>query len=93
MGCECRVKKMTQVGTSKTESLLVAFKTIRTITPQETIDPKKFKKTEENQRKKEWTEKRTHGQFARDTEDKDTHNTWRWTRKKRHERIHEGFGM
>ena len=50
MGCECRVKKMTQVGTSKTESLLVAFKTIRTITPQETIDPKKFKKTEENQR-------------------------------------------
>ena len=42
---------------------------------------KEFKKTKEEQIKNEWTAKRMHGQFARDMEDKDKNNTWRWMRK------------
>ena len=43
--------------------------------------PKESKKTKEGQRKNEYTEKRMHGSFVRDMEDKDTNNTWRWMRK------------
>ena len=63
------------------EPLLVAVRKSRTITHEETVDPKEFKKTKEEQRKNEWTAKRMHGQFARDMEDKDKNNTWRWMRK------------
>ena len=63
------------------ELLLVAVRTSRTVTHKETVDPKEFKKTKEEQRKNEWTAKRMHGQFARDMEDKDKNNTWRWMRK------------
>ena len=63
------------------EPLLVALKNSRTITLQETVDPKEFKKAKEEQRKDEWTTKRMHGQFARDTEDNDKKKTWRWMRK------------
>ena len=63
------------------EPLLVAIKTNRTITHKETGDPKEFKKTKEEQRKNEWSAKRMHGQFARDMEDKDKNNTWKWMRK------------
>ena len=38
------------------------------------VDPKKFKKTKEEQRKNESTAKRMHGQFARDMEDKVKNN-------------------
>ena len=58
--------------------LLVAFRASRAITHDETVDPKEFKKTKEEQRKNEWTAKRMHGQFARDTKDKDKNSTWRW---------------
>ena len=64
------------------EPLLVAVRrTSRTITHVETVDPKEFKKTKEDQKKNEWTAKRMHGQFVRDLEDKDKSNIWRWTRK------------
>ena len=63
------------------EPLLVAVRKSRTITHEETVDPKEFKKTKEEQRKNEWTAKRMHRQFARDMEDKDKINTWRWIRK------------
>ena len=63
------------------EPLLVAVRTSRTITHKETVDPKHFKKTKEEQRKNECTAKRIHGQFARDMEDKDKNNTWRCMRK------------
>ena len=46
------------------EPLLVAIRTSRAITQEETDDPKEFKKTKEEQRKNEWTAKRMHGQFA-----------------------------
>ena len=58
------------------EPLLVAVRKSRTLTHEETVDPKEFKKTKE-QRKNEWTAKRMHGQFARDMEEKDKNNTWR----------------
>ena len=57
------------------EPLLVAVRKSRTITHEETVDPKEFKKTKEEQRKNEWTAKRMHGQFARDMENKDKNNT------------------
>ena len=56
-------------------------KTSRTITYEETVNHKEFNKTKDEQRKNEWTEKRMHGQFARDMEDKGKNNTWRWMRK------------
>ena len=62
------------------EPLLVAVRRSRTITHKETVDPKEFKKTKEEQRKNEWPAKRMHEQFARDMEDNDK-NTWRWMRK------------
>ena len=63
------------------EPLLAAVRTNRTITHKETVDPKEFKKIKEEQRKNEWAAKRMHGQFARDMEDKDKNNTWRWMKK------------
>ena len=63
------------------ELLLVAVRTRRTITHEETVDPKEFNKTKEEQRKNEWTGKIMHGQFARDMEDKGKNNTWRWMKK------------
>ena len=51
---------------NNTEPLLVAVRAIRTITHEETVDPKEFKKTKEEQRRNEWTAKRIHGQFAGD---------------------------
>ena len=62
------------------ETLLAAVRTSRAITHEETVDPRDFKKTKEEQRKNEWTAKRMHGQFARDMEDKDK-SSWRWMRK------------
>ena len=62
------------------EPLLVAVRTSRTITHEETGDPKEFKKTKEEERKNEWTAKRMHGQFPKDMENKDK-NTWRCMRK------------
>ena len=59
----------------------MSVRTSRTITQEETVDPKEFKKTKDEQRKNEWTSKRMHGQFARDMEDKDKNNKWRWMRK------------
>ena len=50
---------------NKIEPLLVAVKTSRTITHRETVGPNEFKKTK-NKEKSKWTEKRNHGQFARD---------------------------
>ena len=40
------------------EPLIVAARTSRTITHEETVDPKDFKKTKEEQRKNEWTAKK-----------------------------------
>ena len=40
--------------------LLAAAKIISTITNKERVDPKYFKKTKEEQRENEWTEKRMH---------------------------------
>ena len=62
------------------EPLLVAVRKSRNITHKETVDPKEFEKTKE-QRKNEWTAKRMHRQFARNMENKDRDNTWRWMRK------------
>ena len=85
IGCENNVKsEKNGLGwyvKNNIEPLLVAVRTSRTITHEETVDPKEFKKTKEEQRKNEWTAKRMHGQFARDMEDKDKNNTWRWMRK------------
>ena len=64
------------------EPLLAAIRTNRTITHKETVDPKEFKKIKEVQRTNEWTAKKEmHRQFARDMEDKDKSNTWRWMKK------------
>ena len=63
------------------EPLLVAVRISITITHEERVDPKEFKKTKEEQRKNEWTAKRMHGQFSREMEEKDKNNTWRWMKK------------
>ena len=84
IGCENVKSEKNGLGwyvKNNIEPLLVAVRTSRTITHEETVDPKEFKKTKEEQRKNEWTAKRMHGQFARDMEDKDKNNTWRWMRK------------
>ena len=60
------------------EPLLVAARTSRTITHEEIVDPKAFKKTKGEQRKNEWTARGMRGKFARDMKDKDKNNTWRW---------------
>ena len=82
IGCENNVKSeengLGWCVKNNVEPLLVAVRTSRAITHEETFDPKEFKKTKEEQRKNEWTAKRMHGQFARDMEDKDKNNTWRW---------------
>ena len=82
-GCENSVKSE-ENGPGmyfKNNTELVAVRTGRTITHEETVDPKEFKKIKEEQRKDECTAKRMHGRFARDMEDKDKNNTWRWMRK------------
>ena len=85
IGCENSVKsEENSLGwyiKNNIKPLLVAVRTTWTITNKETINPKEFKKTKEEQRKNEWTVKRMHGQFARDLEGKDNNNTWRWMRK------------
>ena len=82
IGCENSVKtEENGLGwyvKNNIEPLLVTVRTSRTITHKETVDPKELKKTKEQQRKNEWTAKRMHGQFARDMEDKNKNNTWRW---------------
>ena len=84
IGCENSVKsKENGPGwyvKNNMEPLLVAVRTSRAITHEETVDLKEFKKTKDEQRKNEWTAKRMHGQFAKDMEDKDK-NTWRRMRK------------
>ena len=62
------------------EPILVAVRTSRTV-HEETVNPKEFKKTKEEQTKNEWTAKRMDVQFTRDMEDKDKNNTWRWMKK------------
>ena len=47
----------------------------------ETVDPKELKKSKEEQRKNEWSEKIIRGQFIRHMEDKDKNNTCIWMRK------------
>ena len=85
IGCESSVKSEEKgLGwyiKNNIEPLLVAVRISRTITHEETVDPKKFKKTKEEQRQNEWTVKRMYEQFARDMDDKDKNNTWRWMRK------------
>ena len=85
IGCENSVKSEENgLGwyiKNNIEPLLAAVRTSRTITQEETVDRKEFKKSKEEQRKNEWTAKRMHGQFARDMEDKDKSNTWKWMRK------------
>ena len=65
IGCENSVKKEeNSLGLyvkNNMEPLLVAVRTSRTITHEETVDPKEFKKTKEKQRKNESTRKRMHG--------------------------------
>ena len=82
IGCENSVKsEENDLGwyvKNKIEPLLAAVRTSRTITQEETVDPKEFKKIKEEQRKNEWTAKILHEQFARDTEDNDKNKTWRW---------------
>ena len=84
-GCENSVKSeengLGWYVKNNTEPLLAAVRTSRTIAHEETVDPKEFKKIKEEQIKNEWTAKRMYGQFARDMEDKDKNNTWRWMRK------------
>ena len=46
------------------EPLLVAVRTSATITNEETVDPKEFKKTKEKQIKNEWSTKRMYRQFG-----------------------------
>ena len=85
IGCENSVKSeengLGWYVKNNIEPLLVAVRKSRTITHEETVEPKEFKKTKEEQRKNECAAKRMHGQFARDMEDKDKNNTWRWMRK------------
>ena len=70
IGCENSVKSeengLGWYVKSNIVPLLVTVRISRTITPTETVDPKEFKKTEKEQRKNEWTEKkkRMHGQCA-----------------------------
>ena len=82
IGCENSVKSEENgLGwylRNNMEPLLAAVRISRTVTHKETAE---FKKIKEEQRKNEWTAKRMHGQFARDTEDKDKNNAWRWMRK------------
>ena len=79
IGCENSVKKEeNSLGwyvKNNIEPSLVAVRTSRTKKNEETVDPKEFKKTKEEQTKNEWTAKRKDGQFARDMEDKDKNNT------------------
>ena len=46
------------------------MRTGRTITDENTVDPKEFKKTKEEQRKNKLTAERIHEQFARDMEER-----------------------
>ena len=78
IGCENNVKSeengLGWYVKNNIEPLLVAVRTSRTV-HEETVNPKEFKKTKEEQTKNEWTAKRKDGQFARDMEDKDKNNT------------------
>ena len=82
IGCENTVKSEENgqgwYVKNNIEPLLVAVRRSRTITHEETVEPKEFKKTKQEQRKNEWTAKGIHGQFAKDMEHKDKDNTWRW---------------
>ena len=68
IGCENSVKSeengLGWYVKNNIEPLLAAVRTSRTITHEETVDPKEFNKIKEVKRKSEWTAKRMHGQFA-----------------------------
>ena len=85
IGCENSVKSeengLGWYVKNNIEPLQAAVRTSRTVTHERTVDPKESKKNKEEQRKNKWTAKRMHEQFARDMEDKDNSNTWRWMRK------------
>ena len=70
IGCENSVKSAENglgcYDKNNIAPLLVAVRTSRTITHEETVDPKEFKKTKGEQRKNEWAAKRMHGKFAGD---------------------------
>ena len=61
-GCENSVKSeengLGWYVKNNIEPLLVAVRKSRTITHEETVDPKEFKKTKEEQRKNKWTAKK-----------------------------------
>ena len=82
IGCENSVKReengLGWYVKNNIEPSLVAVWISRTMIHEETADPKEFQKTKEDQRKNLWTAKRMHGQFARDMENKDKNNRWRW---------------
>ena len=80
IGYENSVKSEENV-TKNIKPLLAAVRTSRTLIHEKTVHPKEFEKTKEEPRKNEWNAKKIHGQFARDMEDKDKNNTWRWMRK------------
>ena len=65
IGCEISVKSEENgLGwyiKNNIEPLLAAVRTSKTITHEEAVDPKEFKKIKEEQRKSEWTAKRMHG--------------------------------
>ena len=79
IGCENSVKSEENgLGwniKNNLEPLLVVGRISGTTTDEETVYPKEFKKTKEEQRKNEWTAKTMHGKFARDMENKDANDT------------------
>ena len=79
IGCEKSVKSEENgLGwniKNNLEPLLVVGRISGTTTDEETVYPKEFKKTKEEQRKNEWTAKTMHGKFARDMENKDANDT------------------
>ena len=79
IGCENSVKSEENgLGwniKNNPEPLLVVGRISGTTTDEETVYPKEFKKTKEEQRKNEWTAKTMNGKFARDMENKDANDT------------------
>ena len=57
------------------------------------VDHKEFKKTKEEQRKKEWIAKRMHRQFARDMGEQGYKQHMEMGERKLFERMQQGFDM
>ena len=67
---------------SHSEPLLIAARESNTLPNcDKAMKPIEFKKLKQKERISKWNDKKMHGQYLREVNDKDQNSTWRWLQK------------